>query len=89
MSDGPGRGHRPGGRLLLPSAGVLTVQDVPANKERALAALIERLGVSPADVAVGGGSAEAGDAADIVVPRPLVAETLARLRLIRRLRAGG
>lgn len=40
-------------------------------------------------VAVGDGSAEAGDAADIVVPRQSVAETLARLALARRLRAGG
>ena len=95
--------------LLRPAAGVVAVQAAGATKERALAALSKRLGMSPATVAyfgdaaddapalawaglgvaVGDGSAEAGDAADIVVPRQAVAETLARLALARRLRAGG
>ncbi|MEI6726257.1 MAG: DVU_1551 family NTP transferase [Actinomycetes bacterium] len=95
--------------LLRPSAGVVAVQAAAATKERALAALSKRLGISPAavayfgdaaddapalawaglGVAVGDGSAEAATAADIVVPRPLVAGTLARLGLARRLRAGG
>ena len=44
--------------LLRPAAGVLAVQDALATKERALAALMERLGISAAAVAYFGDAAD-------------------------------